>query len=515
MKSGNFSVSWLVRILDAFSAALLRVPAQFLLPAAVAVGLFEAALVVLFVHNDVMLYADGAYFVFALATGSPWMLKWRAIAARATVYVLTVWPVEQAQNWWHFVPHQLAVMNAVSFYGVPMALFCLACRLAWMADRRLMIFPLIQCLLGDFLAWGFPSELLLGSGLLWVALLLLAGKQRPGIGFWLAYVALVFTHELALPAALICAAVALHFVAVRHGRGAAWWLWLAALAVPVQVMLVVRALGGAVGSQGNALHSLNPLYVLANPTLFLLCLVGLAGLAVQRWCSGQTLGLAGVMAGSKAGLVAALCAAVLTVNHQWWQFDACRYDARTWMALVMTGLAVVFARLMWAGLPPPLPAAGQVRAGWGTALCGALVLHIVMAGVFLNHWRQAMRAELAVEQRLSMAHGTRILSIRDVRPYWSAEERAVHDGLRVEWVMPYRAFVLTDVARPRTLIYDDTTWYRSDCDNKAAIAAAGSPFQSTALDDWLAFACTQPKPPPLDGMKQRLGRFFRNFIAMR
>ena len=53
--------------------------------------------------GKVMLYGDGAYFVFSIAAGHPWDLKWKEIAARSTVYVLTVVPTSLLHSLFHFL----------------------------------------------------------------------------------------------------------------------------------------------------------------------------------------------------------------------------------------------------------------------------------------------------------------------------------------------------------------------------------------------------------------------------
>src|SRR5215470_13880891 len=100
-----------------------------LVAAIVGILLLACGLVASF--GRVMLYGDGAYFVFSIAAGNPWELKWKEIAARSTVYVLTVVPTSWLHGLFHFEPDDLAIVNGVFYFLLPVLQYAVACALVW------------------------------------------------------------------------------------------------------------------------------------------------------------------------------------------------------------------------------------------------------------------------------------------------------------------------------------------------------------------------------------------------
>jgi len=90
-----------------------------------------------------MLNADGAYFVFALGSGDPWLLKWADLPTRISTYLFTVVPTECVLQIWKLTGSEIAVVNGLTFYGFQLIQFLIVVGLAWPRFSRLLIFPVI------------------------------------------------------------------------------------------------------------------------------------------------------------------------------------------------------------------------------------------------------------------------------------------------------------------------------------------------------------------------------------
>jgi hypothetical protein len=102
-----------------------------------------------------MLHGDGAYFVYALSVGQPWILKWGETAARATTYLLTVAPTLWIAGNLDLGPLSIASLNGFLFYLVPAVQFAAACALVWGTYPKFLIFPIVQYALSS--AMGFAA----------------------------------------------------------------------------------------------------------------------------------------------------------------------------------------------------------------------------------------------------------------------------------------------------------------------------------------------------------------------
>src|SRR5271165_3335429 len=123
-----------------------------------------------------MLQGDGAFFVYVLCVGHPWFLKWQAIAARASTYVLTVAPSQWAMNVFHLSPMAVASANGFFYYLCPLILFATACALVQNKYSQFIVFPVAQYALSSSMGYGFPSEIALSPGFLWICLFLILRK---------------------------------------------------------------------------------------------------------------------------------------------------------------------------------------------------------------------------------------------------------------------------------------------------------------------------------------------------
>jgi hypothetical protein len=130
------------------------------------------------------------------------------------------------------------------------------------------------------MGFGFPSEILLAPGFLWIALFMIVKNRVLSILFLLSLAGLVFSHELAFPSALVAS-----YLAVRQvwdeGRQSnrISWRTFAALAMISSVFacfIYARLTGGGAGSDHTAIHAIDPRRIVNNPTLWVV-VVAIAG----------------------------------------------------------------------------------------------------------------------------------------------------------------------------------------------------------------------------------------------
>ncbi len=283
--------------------------------------------------GKVMLYGDGAYFVFSIAAGNPWDLKWKEIAARSTVYLLTVVPTSWLHALFHFEPAGLAIVNGIFYFLLPVLQYAVACALVWRIRPELLSFLALQFALVLCLSFGFPTEIYLAPGFLWICLFLIATNRSSGLLFYCSYVALIFCHELTIFSAVLVAwlgfrstAKASRFVRAAH---------VALMAAPIGVLLTVIALGGSEGSQGNLIYTFDPRRLFSNLMLWM-CIVASLVLVLVPGLSAR-----------RSRLFLLVAAAALAPALLWLLFDANfgdgRYAARSWVAGLMVLLAAIFA----------------------------------------------------------------------------------------------------------------------------------------------------------------------------
>lgn len=505
----NSAVKRYMRAGDALASWLMRFPPDLALRLAWFLLLLEAIVVAVFVARNVMLYADGGWFVFTLAADNPWILKWESIAARATTYALTVWPVLKLSQWLDLTPTQITAANCLSFYGLQLILTAWSCWLAWRTDRRWLVFPITQTILFTLLGWGFPSELLLGPGILWIILLIAVRSSGPSPLFLLGFVALVFTHEMAVPAALVAGGLALQLRAANQGPDSHFWLSAAVMALAIFAVLWVRANGGGAGSEENMIYVFDPRRVLANPVL--IPLVAGAWLLLGRGRNWRISMI--VLCG--LGFIVVLVAGLTTPLN----FDAPRYGARTLLAVSMVTLAVVFAHAVRLREHPrdTTVAADHRLDSPSMGLARYLFLGLgVQAGslaVFVHDWNLVMAAEDVRPAEAGVA--PKVVDIPTARLSWTPQQSAASTRMQVEWSTPYRQYVLTDGKAPAVILYDPFIWHKYlGCDLADSILGPGSRFEASQYEPWQTFACLQPLPDEQDSRSKRLLRKVKQLLGL-
>jgi hypothetical protein len=222
--------------------------------------------------THLMLYGDGAYFVYSLSVGEPWLLKWATIPARATVYTITVIPTEWIGRWLDLSPLRIADLNGFIFYFVPALQFAAACTLVWRHNPQFLIFPTAQYILSTSLGFGFPSEILLAPGFLWICLFLILGNNIPSMLFLVSLLGLVFSHELAIPSALIVVWLALQQTWGNDDERREHRLYalVAIASVAIFISYVWVLFIGSLPFFPYAIYIIDPRRLVANPTLWLM-----------------------------------------------------------------------------------------------------------------------------------------------------------------------------------------------------------------------------------------------------
>ncbi|MBN3767173.1 hypothetical protein [Burkholderia sp. Ac-20365] len=487
---------------------MIKTPVNVVFGLAILTICAEIIIVVIFAKENVMLYADGGWFVFALSTGNPWVLKWHYIAARFTTYALTVWPVLKFSQAFSLTPAEIAVVNCVQFYGIQVALTIWAYWLARKVNPRYLVFPVTQTVLFSLQAWGFPSELLLGPGILWVILLLAVRDQGVSALFLTGFAALVFTHELALPTALIAGVFALYLQWRRDNYSARFWLAIILMTATILAFFVVRMIGGGAGSDANAIYVFDPRRVLLSPLLVPL----VAGAFLLRFTSKVKWPV--LLALSVVGFAIVMAIGLSTPLN----FDAPRYSARTLIAIGMLVLTILFVLVVLekefdrAGSGEQRQIAANGSFGFAKWLFLCLGLQAGAIGVFTNDWMLSSAAEARLQREASAA--PKVTAISDARDGWTPAERDASIRLQMEWSVPYRQLVLTNGQMPPVILYDKTSWYRpSVCLEKDLIFGDDSRFHPDDFAVWTSFTCDQAQPPKVDTMKDRFARKIKHLLG--
>ena len=136
----------------------------------IAIGLsWSIVFLVVALHSELQLYADGAMFSYAVAVQDVWAFHWHNISARVSVFILTLLPAEI------YVGLTGGPLNAIKVYGFLLygaPLFSLIC--TFVADRSngrvIFTYACGSTALLCPLIFGFPTEMWLAHALFWPAL---------------------------------------------------------------------------------------------------------------------------------------------------------------------------------------------------------------------------------------------------------------------------------------------------------------------------------------------------------
>jgi hypothetical protein len=378
----------------------------------------------------------------------------------------------------------IADLNGLIFYAVPLAQFLVACALVWRRAPRLLAFPVATYACASAMQFGFPSEIALAPSFLWICLFLVDRGQAISLGALASFVGLLFSHELAVPAAVIAAG----FAAVRVRGG---WRVVAVVVTALICLALDAALRLAGGTHGEmAPASAFPIATLLQSVQLWLGL-GVAGLTLlavrvrpklfrQRLAWWATGALA-------AGLPLALALSPSI------DFEQGLYPTgRTVIALAMASLAGLFvaARLDGDLAPDPMPPLASRAAA--PVVFAALACMVGCAAAFLTEFnleQDGLRRLVAA----TPGRGPPLLSVDDAAALVVPAEAAVLRHRQFAWTLPYRSAVLADGAVPAHLIYDrfNASAFRDYCTRAGAIDPARSAIPPVALAEVKAYACAQ------------------------
>lgn len=492
--------------------AIARIPgdqAVFARRASIILLVIEAALCLIAAFSLVMLHGDGAFFVYAIGTGDPWNLKWSLIEARAATYVLTVVPTWIITDTFSLAGRQTAFVNGLIFNVIPVLQFAVVIALAWRRYPGLLIFPLAQYAFATGMGFGFVSEMALAPGFFWICLFLLLRRPLPIVPFALSYAGLVFSHELAIPGALLIAAFA--WWQARNEDTAfkrATLLVLAVCAALLVAWLSVRILAGGAGSDSNAKYVFDPRRLLNNPTLWLIAISTLAA-GVWSWRTNAA-------ADNRSLLLIAGASALAVVSLQYWlNFADGRYDsARTLMggAMVLFGVGFSLARLRTQTTlegPPDT----VLRFATPVALAAALAINVAASAVFLRTWSAARDSFEDLAARDPTDPAFNYITFDQARSLMSPMQVRANERLGFEWSWPYRSLTLADSYTPRYVVYNPHD-IAGICGHQRTSARQGGTIPVNAIDNLETFACAQPSPPPHFGLYARFMEWLRTLIGM-
>ena len=220
----------------------LRTHTDILQTLVIAIGLsWSIVFLVVALHYELQLYADGAMFSYAVAVQDVWAFHWHNISARVSVFILTLLPAEI------YVGLTGSPLNGIKMYGFLLygaPLFSLIC--TFVADRSngriIFTYACGSTALLCPLIFGFPTEMWMAHALFWPALAISQYARRNLVGTALVFIAmlgLVLTHEGALVLAIaIVFTLALRGLHNPNFQRASWAL-IAALTVWLAVKIML------------------------------------------------------------------------------------------------------------------------------------------------------------------------------------------------------------------------------------------------------------------------------------
>lgn len=420
---------------------------------AVAVAFLQAAMCLCCVFSRSMLYGDGAYFVFALATGKPWPVKWAEISVRATIYLTTVLPTLFLGRALHLGGLDLAALNGLFFYGLPVLQFVWACAIVWRRNPQYLLFPIIQYAFSSQLGAGYPSEILLAPGFLWIAAFCVLENKAFSPSFCLAFLGGIFSHELAIPSMAVIGFLAYRQMRVNDAARGVFFQRAALLAIimaAVVIFIYLRANGGGSGSDRNAVYVIDPRRILNNPSLWYM-----AACAAMGW--GLAARPTAVFSGWRLVVLIIVIVAtplVISLLNLPVNFGQGRYDsARTLVAGMMFLLSLGF-------LVTQMPVGSTEVKGLNwinqavIILAFALASNLGTAVAFFRDFTVLLDANVRIVTALPAGDAYAPTSERELSTMMSPRAAWISKNMDFSWTRVYRSAVIAPEYRPRRLIYD-------------------------------------------------------------
>jgi hypothetical protein len=462
---------------------------------AVSVGvLWSAAFVVVGLHTDLQLYADGSLFSYAVAAQDAWAFHWHNIPGRMFVYFYSHLPSEAYVGLFNDARGGVVLYGFLFFIAPLLGLMA-----TWAADRSknrvIFVYACASTASLCPLVFGFPTEVWISHALFWPALALCCHIRASVGGVVLVFVtllALLLTHA----GALLFAVGILMALALRGTRDPAF---LRTIGIFFLAMAVWSAIRQSFPPDDHMARVLNhaALHVfdiaILGGRLVLLLAAAMAGYAAAFFLfhrlSGDNIPVEKVHVYAASVVVAGLAAYWLWFDHALHAEN--RYYLRTALLIATPGFGVLAALTMLTAerrLALPLPflprltallthrAAVRLAAG---ALAVVTLIHVVETGKFVTSWTQytATVRKLALGAASDPVLGDqRLVSSR----------RIGGELNRVAWfsTTPYLSVLLAPNLKPQRLVVDpNSAFFWLSCRTATANlrAARAVPVESRRL----------------------------------
>jgi hypothetical protein len=454
---------------------------------------WSTAFVVVALHDELQLYADGSIFSYAVAVQDVWAFHWHNISPRMAVFFLTLWPAEL------YVGLTGDPRNGIRLYGFLFyiaPILALICTFAADRSRGRIIFTYAcgSTALLCPMVFGFPTEMWLAHALFWPTLAACHYARRSSGETALVLVmmiALALSHEGAL-------GLAVAIVLTLALRGLSDTLFLRAVGALLAALIIwmtVKVIFPPDDYFADALmRAAWHFFDLAvfEISLLLLLVTALVGYLLIY------LGLSRLVP-SKAYLYATAIT-VMALAVYWWGFDhslhaSNRYYLRTALVLVtpLLGIAAGLYAMRADGLTLPTPgmerfltkltSGGVVQATIGAFLLATLV-HAVETAKFVAAWERykSTLAALATGGASDPALGD---------PRFVSSERIGPDLNQLSWnsTTPYLSVIIAHFVPNRLVVDPTANYFWLSCELAAASYRAVSSIPDTTRNLVKIYSC--------------------------
>src|SRR6185312_4566022 len=182
----------------------------------IAIGLcWSIVFLVVALHFELQLYADGAMFSYAVAVQDVWAFHWHNIASRASVFFLSLWPAQTLVGLTGS-PAAGIFTYGFLFYIAPLAGLAGTFAADRSRDRVFFVYACASTALLCPLVFGFPTEMWIAHALFWPTLAVSHYARKNILGIVILFplmLAMMLSHE----GALIYAVVILATLLLRGG----------------------------------------------------------------------------------------------------------------------------------------------------------------------------------------------------------------------------------------------------------------------------------------------------------
>jgi hypothetical protein len=458
------------------------------------------------VVTRVMLHGDGSYFAYAIAAGEPWELKWKDLVTRATTYVFTVVPTAFLSNTFGLSGEHIAAVNGLTFYGFQWIQYLIVVVLAWRQFPQLLIFPILQYGLSTGLGFGFPSEMLLAPGFFWICLFALIRKPVPWPLLYVAFAGLVFSHELAIPSALLVLAFSWRRQRqMEPSQRFSLKLFACFGAVVLALWLLIRLHGGGVGAESGAIYVFDPRRVLNDPTLWLIAAAILALGVTSRAKFTESRHFLWVI-----GLTCFFLTAMASLPLD---FAQGRYSARTWMGVWMVLLGLIYvadqSRTICDRDESAAPSTFLTIPSFKikSVVIAILSINLAASSMFLHEWNAVVTAFSSVVNTDPGTGKIEIVTGDQLRTLLGPTGSKLNESMGYSWTWLYRSIVAAKDFRPGHVIVDPEEAL-AQC-KALSLQTRASRIPADVIDTVSRFSCAQPPPPDRRYFRQWLLNFWK------